>query len=158
MLRACISAAIHVLSKYSVGCLYLPSLLSELRVVSVGCARVAVIYTFPVVTLRAMVTQSYMEVLLLPSLLLLLQSYGLAVSGVHELLFELRDHYTEVLMSSWLAVFQQVFQEDNYHPISVATQGEYQRITEVNVIEVVRIFFFIFNYLLNFSKIVLIIC
>merc|ERR1719452_97734 len=60
-----------------------------------------------------------------------LQSYGLAVSGVHELLFELRDHYTEVLMSSWLAVFQQVFQEDNYHPISVATQGEYQRITEM---------------------------
>ncbi|KAF2354026.1 Exocyst complex component EXOC6/Sec15 [Trinorchestia longiramus] len=66
-----------------------------------------------------------------------LQSYGYPVTCIHELLLEVKDHYNEVLMTKWLQVrasrlvFREIFEDDNYHPISVADAGEYSDIATV---------------------------
>ncbi|XP_047735837.1 exocyst complex component 6B isoform X1 [Hyalella azteca] len=60
-----------------------------------------------------------------------LQSYGYPVTCIHELLLEIKDHYNEVLMSTWLQLFREIFEDDNYHPIKVSDLGEYNNITVV---------------------------
>jgi len=60
-----------------------------------------------------------------------LESIGFSCSCVDELLLEIKEHYNEVLMSKWLLVFQEIFDEDNYHPITVQNLEEYNEITRV---------------------------
>ena len=59
-----------------------------------------------------------------------LQNYGFAVDRLYALLQELRDHYNEVLMQSWVKRFRDIFEADNYHPVQVNTLVEYQDILE----------------------------
>ncbi len=42
-----------------------------------------------------------------------------------------RDQYSEILMKKWVAVFNKIFDEDNYTPIFVETEPEYAAITRV---------------------------
>ncbi len=58
-----------------------------------------------------------------------LQSYGYHVDKLYELLQELKDHYNEVLMQRWVSRFRDIFEEDNYHPIQVATIVEYNQVS-----------------------------
>lgn len=59
-----------------------------------------------------------------------LMDYGFAVDKLYALLQELRDHYNEVLMQSWVRRFRDIFDSDNYHPVQVNTAVEYQNIIE----------------------------
>jgi len=59
-----------------------------------------------------------------------LQNYGFAVDRLYALLQELRDHYNEVLMQSWVKRFRDIFDKDTYTPIQVTTITEYQDIIE----------------------------
>ena len=43
---------------------------------------------------------------------------------------ELRDHYNEVLMQSWVKRFRDIFDSDNYHPVQVNTPVEFQNVRE----------------------------
>ena len=43
---------------------------------------------------------------------------------------ELRDHYNEVLMQSWVKRFRDIFDSDNYHPVQINTPAEYDKILE----------------------------
>ena len=47
---------------------------------------------------------------------------------LYALLQELRDHYNEVLMQSWVKRFRDIFDKDTYTPIQVTTITEYQDI------------------------------
>lgn len=58
-----------------------------------------------------------------------LKTYGYNVDRLYGLLQELRDHYNEVLMQRWVSQFRDIFEADNYHPISVTSQLEYRDIT-----------------------------
>ena len=60
-----------------------------------------------------------------------LKTYGYSVTCIHDLLLEIKDHYNEVLMNKWLQVFREIFDEDNYHPITVENGQEYHEITQV---------------------------
>lgn len=53
------------------------------------------------------------------------QGYGFTVSQFLDLLLEIKDQYGEILMSSWIAVFNSIFDEDNYTPIGVDDDAEY---------------------------------
>ena len=59
----------------------------------------------------------------------LLQGYGFTVSQLYDLLLEIRDQYSEILMKKWVAVFNGIFDEDNYTPITVQNDEEYDRVT-----------------------------
>ena len=37
-----------------------------------------------------------------------------------------RDQYSEILMQKWVGVFNKIFDEDNYTPIMVETDDEYE--------------------------------
>ena len=60
-----------------------------------------------------------------------LRNYGFTVKPLHSLLLEVRDHYSEVLMQRWVAVFRDIFDKDNYHPVQVDTSREYEQILQV---------------------------
>ncbi|XP_037075604.1 LOW QUALITY PROTEIN: exocyst complex component 6B-like [Pollicipes pollicipes] len=60
-----------------------------------------------------------------------LRNYGFVVQPLHELLLEIRDHYSEVLMQRWVQVFRDIFERDNYHPVQVDSEQEYEQITQV---------------------------
>ena len=47
-----------------------------------------------------------------------------------KILQELRDHYNEVLMQSWVKRFRDIFDSDNYHPVQVNTPVEYDEIVD----------------------------
>merc|ERR1712029_50906 len=55
-----------------------------------------------------------------------LQGYGFSAEKMYVLLQELRDHYNEVLMQKWVGNFRIIFEADNYHPIQVTTQAEFE--------------------------------
>ncbi|XP_015795974.1 exocyst complex component 6B isoform X2 [Tetranychus urticae] len=57
-----------------------------------------------------------------------LQSYGYNVNPFLNLLIEIRDQYNEILMKQWCALFRSIFDADNYHPIEVESQAEYDEI------------------------------
>jgi len=59
-----------------------------------------------------------------------LQGYGFAVEKLYALLHELRDHYNEVLMQSWVKRFRDIFDSDNYHPVQINTPAEYDKILQ----------------------------
>jgi len=57
--------------------------------------------------------------------MVLLQGYGFTVSTFYDLLLEVRDQYTEILMLKWVHVFQKIFEEDDYTAILVRDEEEY---------------------------------
>lgn len=46
-------------------------------------------------------------------------NYGYSVKPLWELVRELRDHYTEVLMQRWVQVFREILSKENFQPIMV---------------------------------------
>lgn len=48
-----------------------------------------------------------------------LRNYGYSVKPLWELVRELRDHYTEVLMQRWVQVFRKILAEEDFQPIKV---------------------------------------
>ena len=62
---------------------------------------------------------------------LTLRGYGFTVSQLYDLLLEIRDQYNEILMKRWVDVFHKVFDEDNYTPIHVECQEEYDAVLEI---------------------------
>ncbi|ESO97021.1 hypothetical protein LOTGIDRAFT_115306, partial [Lottia gigantea] len=88
-----------------------------------------------VATLRASAQSCRMSTLILEikKLIVLfchtLKGYGFSVGRLLELLLEMRDRYSEILSDQWIDVFNEIFQEDNYTPISVSTIEEFSLIT-----------------------------
>ena len=41
-----------------------------------------------------------------------------------------RDQYSEILMQKWVGVFNQIFDEDNYTPIMVETDNDYEAVID----------------------------
>ncbi|XP_064631540.1 exocyst complex component 6B-like isoform X2 [Lineus longissimus] len=60
-----------------------------------------------------------------------LRGYGFPVGQLYDLLLELRDMYSEVLMKKWVSIFDGIFNEDNYTPIHVESDVKYQEITSI---------------------------
>ncbi|CAF92770.1 unnamed protein product, partial [Tetraodon nigroviridis] len=58
-----------------------------------------------------------------------LQGYGFPVNRLFDLLFEVRDQYSETLLKKWSLVFREIFELDNYSPIPVETEEEYKLVT-----------------------------
>ncbi|KAF6017669.1 EXOC6B [Bugula neritina] len=54
-----------------------------------------------------------------------MKGYGFTVSTFYDLLLEVRDQYTEILMLKWVHVFQKIFEEDDYTAILVRDEEEY---------------------------------
>lgn len=48
-----------------------------------------------------------------------LRNYGYTVKPLWELVRELRDHYTEVLMQRWVQVFREILSKEDFQPIKV---------------------------------------
>ncbi|KYM77042.1 Exocyst complex component 6 [Atta colombica] len=57
-----------------------------------------------------------------------LRDYGYSVEQLWDLLQEIRVHYNEVLMQHWVQVFRDILDEDNFLPIQVTTQAEYDKV------------------------------
>ncbi|CAH0553715.1 unnamed protein product [Brassicogethes aeneus] len=57
-----------------------------------------------------------------------LRNYGYSVKPLWELVRELRDHYTEVLMQRWVQVFREVLSKEDFQPIGVFSQEEFDNI------------------------------
>ncbi|KAG1678663.1 Exocyst complex component 6B [Nymphon striatum] len=59
------------------------------------------------------------------------KGYGYQVTQLFDLLIEIRDQYNEILMKQWVTVFRKIFDDDNYHPIQVNNQAEFQSIIKM---------------------------
>ncbi|XP_016838806.1 exocyst complex component 6B isoform X1 [Nasonia vitripennis] len=57
-----------------------------------------------------------------------LRNYGYSVGQLNDLLQEIRVHYNEVLMQHWVQVFRDILDEDNFLPIQVSNQEEYDKV------------------------------
>ncbi|XP_018576689.1 exocyst complex component 6 [Anoplophora glabripennis] len=57
-----------------------------------------------------------------------LRNYGYSVKPLWELVRELRDHYTEVLMQRWVQVFREILSKEDFQPIKVHDQEEFDHI------------------------------
>ncbi|XP_011498453.1 PREDICTED: exocyst complex component 6B [Ceratosolen solmsi marchali] len=57
-----------------------------------------------------------------------LRNYGYSVGQLFDLLQEIRVHYNEVLMQHWVQVFRDILDEDNFLPIQVHSQEEYDKV------------------------------
>ncbi|KAM9330312.1 exocyst complex component 6B [Gastrophryne carolinensis] len=57
-----------------------------------------------------------------------LQGYGFLVNQLFDMLFEVRDQYSEILLKKWAAVFRSILDADNYSPIPVTDETAYRRI------------------------------
>lgn len=53
------------------------------------------------------------------------------MSQLYDLLLEIRDQYSEILMKKWVAVFNSIFDEDNYSPIMADDEKEYKETIDV---------------------------
>ena len=53
------------------------------------------------------------------------------MSQLYDLLLEIRDQYSEILMKKWVAVFNSIFDEDNYSPIMASDEKEYKETIDV---------------------------
>ncbi|XP_015431615.1 PREDICTED: exocyst complex component 6 [Dufourea novaeangliae] len=60
-----------------------------------------------------------------------LRNYGYSVGQLWDLLQEIRVHYNEVLMQHWVQVFRDILDEDNFLPVQVTTQEEYDKILDL---------------------------
>ncbi|XP_071827649.1 exocyst complex component 6-like isoform X2 [Apostichopus japonicus] len=59
-----------------------------------------------------------------------LTSYGFNTTVISDLLVILKDQYNEILMKTWLRIFSQIFDEDNYTAILVHSQEEFEGIVQ----------------------------
>lgn len=59
-----------------------------------------------------------------------LSNYSYTVKPLWELVRELRDHYTEVLMQRWVQVFREILAKEDFQPIQVFNQEEYDDVIE----------------------------
>ncbi|XP_015110617.1 exocyst complex component 6B [Diachasma alloeum] len=59
-----------------------------------------------------------------------LRNYGYPVGQLWDLLQEIRVHYNEVLMQHWVQLFRDILDEDNFLPVQVANQEEYNAIVQ----------------------------
>ncbi|KRT83336.1 hypothetical protein AMK59_3017 [Oryctes borbonicus] len=57
-----------------------------------------------------------------------LRNYGYTVKPLWELMRELRDHYTEVLMQRWVQVFREILSKENFQPLQVQDRNEFDLI------------------------------
>lgn len=57
-----------------------------------------------------------------------LRNYGYTVKPLWELVRELRDHYTEVLMQRWVQVFREILSNEDFLPIQVEDQEQFDQI------------------------------
>ncbi|XP_065828253.1 exocyst complex component 6B-like isoform X2 [Oscarella lobularis] len=54
-----------------------------------------------------------------------MQDYGFNVAQMYDLLLKIRDLYNEMLMRSWAYIFTDIFKTDDYTPMTVQSQEEY---------------------------------
>lgn len=59
-----------------------------------------------------------------------LKTYGYAVSQLWESLFEMRDHYNEVLLQRWVWVFREIVDKGEFLPLQVNDQEKYDAVLE----------------------------
>ena len=57
-----------------------------------------------------------------------LRNYGYSVKPLWELVRELRDHYTEVLMQRWVQVFREILSKEDFQLFQVDDHEEYENI------------------------------
>ncbi|XP_060538302.1 exocyst complex component 6B isoform X5 [Pantherophis guttatus] len=57
-----------------------------------------------------------------------LQAYGFPVSQLFDLLLEIQDQYRETLLKKWAGAFRNILELDNYSPISVADEEQYEKL------------------------------
>ncbi|XP_043919906.1 exocyst complex component 6B isoform X2 [Protopterus annectens] len=58
-----------------------------------------------------------------------LQGYGFPVNQLFDMLLEIRDQYSEILLKKWSGTFRQILESDNYSPMSVFDEETYRYIT-----------------------------
>lgn len=59
-----------------------------------------------------------------------LKTYGYTVSQLWESLFEMRDHYNEVLLQRWVWVFRDIVDKGDFLPLQVNDQEKYDAVLE----------------------------
>ncbi|XP_069488400.1 exocyst complex component 6B [Ambystoma mexicanum] len=57
-----------------------------------------------------------------------LQCYGFPVNQLFEMLLEIRDQYSDILLKKWAGVFRKILDSDNYSPIPVLDEDMYRKI------------------------------
>ncbi|KAL3278260.1 hypothetical protein HHI36_013597 [Cryptolaemus montrouzieri] len=57
-----------------------------------------------------------------------LRNYGYIIDPLWELLRELKDHYTEVLMQRWVQVFREILSEEDFQPVQIQDQEGFDQI------------------------------
>jgi len=57
-----------------------------------------------------------------------LRNYGYSVKPLWELVRELRDHYTEVLMQRWVQEFREILSKEDFQPVKVYDQDEFEQV------------------------------
>uniref|UniRef100_A0A8C6XE11 Exocyst complex component n=1 Tax=Naja naja TaxID=35670 RepID=A0A8C6XE11_NAJNA len=55
-------------------------------------------------------------------------AYGFPVSQLFDLLLEIQDQYRETLLKKWAGAFRNILDLDNYSPISVADEEQYEKL------------------------------
>lgn len=59
-----------------------------------------------------------------------LKTYGFAVAPLWELLFEMRDHYNEVLLQRWVNEFREILDSCEFKPLEVADRTAYDAVLD----------------------------
>lgn len=59
-----------------------------------------------------------------------LKTYGYTTTQLWDLLFEIRDHYNEVLLQRWVNEFRVILDKCDYLPLEVEDQDEYDAVLE----------------------------
>ena len=54
-----------------------------------------------------------------------IRNYGHNTDALAEILITIREQYNEILMNQWKQRFEEIFLEDNYHPLEVRNNEEY---------------------------------
>eukprot|EP00079_Xenopus_tropicalis_P016647 XP_004915790.1 PREDICTED: exocyst complex component 6B isoform X4 [Xenopus tropicalis] len=56
-----------------------------------------------------------------------LQGYGFPVNQLFDMLLEIRDQYSEILLKKWALLFRNILDADNYSPIPVSDEETYRK-------------------------------
>ncbi|OCT96568.1 exocyst complex component 6B isoform X4 [Xenopus laevis] len=57
-----------------------------------------------------------------------LQGYGFPVNQLFDMLLEIRDQYSEILLKKWALLFRNILDTDNYSPIPVTDEETYRKL------------------------------
>ncbi|KAM4706566.1 exocyst complex component 6B [Discoglossus pictus] len=57
-----------------------------------------------------------------------LQGYGFPVNQLFDMLLEIRDQYSDILLKKWAGLFRNILDADNYSPIPVTDEDMYRKI------------------------------